>query len=276
MTGYDAHAFDAFEARGWAGKEVARYDELAGRVTSRVADALLDAVGVRPGLQVLDVATGPGYVAARAAERGARTVGVDLSDAMLAFARARHPAVEFRSGNATALPAPDGSFDAVVAAFLLLHLASPEQAAAQALRVLVPGGRAAFTVWDHPARSRWLGVLFDALADVGAEPPADVPPGPPIFRFADDHLFTGLLEDAGFTDVSVEALEYALHVDSADELWNGLIDGTVRVQALVRSQTDELQSRIRSRFDELLDAYRADDGFEIPVSVKLASGGRAS
>jgi SAM-dependent methyltransferase len=276
MTDYDSDAFDAFEARAWAEKEAARYDGLAGRVTSRMADPLLDAVGAKSGRRVLDVATGPGYVAARAAERGAIVVGVDFSDTMLSFARARHPGVEFRNGNALALPFADGSFDAVVAAFLLLHLGQPERAVAEANRVVAPGGRAAFTVWDGPARSRWLGVLFDALADAGATPPADLPAGPPIFRFADDREFRGLLEGAGFSAVSVEVLEYSLHVDSADELWIGLVDGTVRFQPLVRSQSDEVQSRIRARFGELLDEYRAGDGFELPVSVKLASGTRAS
>ena len=67
----DFDAFDAFEEAGWSTKEAAAYDSLLGRVTSRLADALLDAVGAGPGKRLLDVATGPGYVAASAAGRGA-------------------------------------------------------------------------------------------------------------------------------------------------------------------------------------------------------------
>jgi len=159
MSGYDAEAFDAFEAAGWSAKDAAAYDSLAGRVTSRLADALLAAVRVGSGTRLLDVATGPGYVAARAAEQGAAATGLDFSETMLAFARSRAPDVDFVQGDATALPFADGSFDGVVAAFVLLHLGAPERAVAEATRVLTPGGRAAFTVWDVPARGRWLGVL---------------------------------------------------------------------------------------------------------------------
>jgi SAM-dependent methyltransferase len=274
MSGYDADAFDAYEVHGWAAKDVARYDDVAGRVTSQVADRLLDAVGAAPGTRLLDVATGPGYVAARAAERGADVVGVDFSEAMLTFARERHPTIEFRYADATALPFADGSFDGVVAAFVLLHLGRPERAAAEAMRVVVPGGRVALSVWDFPSRGRWLGVLLDALAEAGAAPPADIPPGPPLFEYADEAEFTALLEGAGAADVEVDTLELSLRVEDENELRDGLIDGTVRVGPLVRSQGERLQREIRARFDELLGEFRVDDGFDVPVAVKLASGRR--
>lgn len=202
MSDYDPVAFDAFEAAGWSTKEAAGYDALAGRVTSRLADPLLDAVDAGPGKRMLDLATGRRYVAARAAERGAESVGVDFdfSEAMLAFARSRSPSVEFVRGDATELPLPAGSFDATTCAFPLLHLGRPEAAAAEAARVLVPGGRAALSVWDESSRGRWLGVVFDAFAAAGALPPAYVPPGPPIFRFANDGECTRLLTNAGLGD----------------------------------------------------------------------------
>jgi SAM-dependent methyltransferase len=272
MSGYDAEAFDAFEAAGWSAKDAAEYDSLAGRVTSRLADPLLAAVRVGSGTRLLDIATGPGYVAARAAEHGADATGLDFSETMLAFARSRAPDVEFVQGDATALPFADASFDGVVAAFLLLHLGAPERAAAEATRVLRPGGRAAFTVWDVPARGRWLGVLLDAVAEAGATPPADVPPGPPLFRFADERELTGLLAGAGLADVEVDTIDFALQLGSADELWNGLVEGTVRVRSLVQSQTDAVRRAIRERFEELLDEHRAGSGFAVPVAVKLGAG----
>jgi SAM-dependent methyltransferase len=272
MSEYDPIAFDAFEEVGWGTKEAAHYDALAGRVTSRLADPLLDAVGAGPGKRVLDIATGPGYVAARAAERGADSVGLDFSEFMLAHARRGAPSVDFVHGNATALPFPDGSFAAATCAFLLLHLGRPEKAVTEAARVLAPDGRAAFSVWDEPSRSRWLGVVLDAITAAGAHPPADVPPGPPIFRFADDNEFTRLLAEAGFVDVAVKALEFPLQLESGDELWTGLLDGTVRVRPLILGQSPEMQRAIRARFDDLLEEYRTEKGFDVPVAVKLASG----
>lgn len=272
MSDHDPDAFDAFEEAGWGTKEAAGYDALAGRVTSRLADPLLDAVGAGPGKRVLDIATGPGYVAARAAERGADSVGLDFSETMLAHARSHSPGVKFVRGNATELPFPDDSFDAAIAAFLLLHLGRPEEAVEEAVRVLAPAGRAAFSVWNEPSRSRWLGVVFDAFTTAGAQPPADVPPGPPIFRFADDNEFARLLTDAGLVDLVVETVEFPLQLSSGDELWTGLVDCTVRVRPLILGQSPEMQRAIRMHFDEQLEEYRTEDGFAVPVSVKLASG----
>lgn len=276
MSDYDPVAFDAFEEAGWGTKDAADYDALAGRVTSRLADPLLDAVGAGPGTRVLDIATGPGYVAARAAERGADSVGLDFSETMLAYARSRSPGVEFVRGDATNLPFPDDSFDAVIAAFLLLHLGRPEEAVAEAARVLAPDGRAAFSVWSEPSRSRWLGVVFDAFMDVGAHPPADVPPGPPIFQLADEGEFTRLLAGGGLVDVAVETVEFSLQLESADELWNGLAQGAVRVRPMIVGQPPVLQRALRARFDELLEEYRTENGFEVPVSVRLGWGRKPS
>lgn len=275
MSEFDHSAFEAFEEAGWTTKEAAAYDALAGRVTSRVAEPLLDAVQADSGTRLLDVATGPGYVTARAVERGAEPVGVDFSETMLAHARTHVPGVDFVQGDATALPFEDASFDAVVAAFVLLHLGSPERAVAEAARVLRAGGRAAFSVWDEPSQGRWIGVFFEAFVAAGAHPPAEVPVGPNFFRFADEAEFRALLAGAGFADVEVGTVEFALHLDDGAELWDGLVKGSVRVRPMILGQTAELQREIREHYDELLENYRTQDGFEVPVSVKLASGTKA-
>ena len=70
------------------------------------------------------------------AARGARVTAVDFSSAMVELARSQNPGIEFREGDAEALPFPEGSFDAVVMNFGMLHLASPERAVSEALRVL--------------------------------------------------------------------------------------------------------------------------------------------
>jgi len=97
-------AFKELEVAGW--REPGRgdaYDAVVGRVTARVAEPLLDAVGVSTGTSLLDVATGTGHVAAAAAARGAHAVGIDISEEMLARARARYDGVEFALGDADEL-----------------------------------------------------------------------------------------------------------------------------------------------------------------------------
>jgi SAM-dependent methyltransferase len=267
----DADAFNAFEAAGWDQRPVA-YDDFFGPITTRVVDPLLDAAGVGAGARVLDVASGPGYVAARAAARGATVVGVDVAESMLALARRLHPELAFEPGDAEALPFESASFDGVVANFLMLHLGRPERAAAEFARVLAPRGRVALTVWDAPDRARFVGVLVDALAEAGAGPPPSLPVGPPISRFSDEDEFSRLLHGAGLEDVGVETVAFSHREGSADSLWRGLMRGTVRLSAIVVGQPADTQARVRATFDRLVREYEVGGGLELPVSVKLATG----
>ena len=269
----DADAFNAFEAAGWE-QRAAGYEDFFGAITPRLVEPLLDAAGVGSGTRVLDVASGPGFVAAKAAERGAAVVGVDIADAMLARARRLHPELDFRHGDAEALAFDNDSFDAVVANFALLHLGRPEQAAGEFARVLAPGGRLALTVWDVPEHARFVGVLLDAMAAAGATPPPDIPPGPPFFRFSDEEELAGLLRGQGLDGIGIETLAFSHAEPSADALWRGLLVATVRTSALVLGQTDAMQGRIRAAFDRIVAQYQAGGRLELPVSVKLAAGGK--
>ena len=179
---------------------------------------------------------------------------------MLAYARARSPHVEFVRGDATELPFADGSFDAVTCAFLLLHVGRPEAAVAEAARVLAPDGRAAFTVWDDPraaAGSVWCWTL-SRLPERIRLPTCH--PARRCFSSRTTSAFSRLLADAGLVDVTVEAVEFPLELESGDELWTGLIDGSVRVRPLVLGQPPEMQRAIRKHFDELVEEYRTGGG----------------
>ena len=270
-TGIDPDAFNAFEAAGWE-KRAEDYDRFFRSLTSRMVEPLLDAASVTAGSRVLDIATGPGYVAGEAVARGAEVVGTDIAEAMIDLARRLHPDVDFLQADAHALPFEDSSFDAVVGNFVILHLGRPEQAAAEFVRVLVPGGRLALTVWDTPDRARFLGVLVEAFAEAGATPPDDVPSGPDFFRYAKDEAFDALLRDQGLNDRRVRTIEFTFSVPSAGEYWDGLLAGTVRMSALVLGQPEETQQRIREAFDRRMVEFRERNGFVLPASVKLASG----
>jgi hypothetical protein len=117
-----------------------------------------------------------------------------------------------------------------------------------------------------------LGVLLDAMAEVEAAVPADLPAGPPIFRFADEREFGRLLRGQGLQSVEVQTIAFSYSAASADDLWRGLLGGTVRLSALVLRQPDDVRREIRAAFDRIVEAHRTGDRLEIPVSVKLASG----
>jgi SAM-dependent methyltransferase len=262
--------FEAFEAAGWE-ERAGAYHRFFTRVTGQVAGALLDAAGVGAGHRVLDVGSGPGVVAGAAAARGAAVVGLEE---MVALARRSYPEVDFRRGDAHDLPFADASFDAAVGNLVVLHLGRPEQAAAELLRVLVPGGRVALSAWDAPERGRLPGLFAEAVAAAGASPPSGVPDGPPFFRFSDDAEFAALLTGAGFSGVTVATCTYVHRVPSPDDLWTGVLEGTVRTRATVLGQPEEVRARVRAEFDRLVAAYADADGYAIPVAVKVASGTR--
>ena len=267
----DADAFNAFEAAGWE-RQVSGYEDFFGPISTRLVAPLLDAALVDRGTRVLDVASGPGYVAAAAAERGASVIGVDIAEGMIALARERHPQLDFRFGNAEELRFADGSFDAVVGNFVLLHVGRPERAAAEFARVVDAGGRVALTVWDFPDRARFHGVLLDAVAEAGAVLPNDIPVGPPIFRFSDEEEFAGLLREQGLDDIDMRTVSFSHTLPSPDALWRGLLGGTVRLSVVILRQPQDVQRRIRAAFDEIVRRYQVGPELELPVSVKLASG----
>ena len=112
--------------------------------------AVFDRCGVGPGTSLLDVGCGAGFALRLAADAGATVSGLDAASALLDIARARTPQADLRVGDMNALPWQDASFD-VVTSFNAIW-ADCEPAAAEAARVLRPGGRFGMTFWGSPKR----------------------------------------------------------------------------------------------------------------------------
>jgi ubiquinone/menaquinone biosynthesis C-methylase UbiE len=96
---------------------------------------------LRAAALVVDVGCGAGRAVAELADRGARAMGIDVDDHMIALARQRWPHGEFRVGDPNALPLEDGKVAGYRADKVVHTLADPGRALAQARRVLAPGGR---------------------------------------------------------------------------------------------------------------------------------------
>jgi SAM-dependent methyltransferase len=269
VSAIDATAFHDFEHAGWE-RAAQHYADAFGGVTTQVANPLLDAVGAVIRTRLLDVATGPGFIAAAAATRGAIVTGLDFSPAMIAEARRRHPDVTFREGDAEALPYDAASFDAVTMNFGLLHLARPDAAIAGAHRVLRAGGRYAFTVWAAPDQAVGFGMVLRAVEELGRSD-VPLPEGPPFFRFAAADQSRQILERAGFVDVEVRVLPLAWRLDSPDGVYDALSRGGVRTAAVLRAQTPKALDAIRGAVRRSVERYREGDRFVVPMPAVLAS-----
>ena len=264
-------SFEALERQGWAAKAES-YDLLTGRITARFVEPLLDAAGVGAGLDVLDVGSGPGHAARAAAERGAVVTGIDSAEGMVSLARRRHPGIRFLCADAQELPFADGSFDAVVANFSINHLQQPELALGEFARVAAAGASIALSAWDAPERGGYPAVLVEALRACGVTHSDDVPAGPDPYRFADEDEFRELLRGAGLVDVAVEPIAFSQLVRDADELWQGMLGGSVRTAGLVERQPPDTRERIRARVEQIAEQHRDEGGLAVPVRGRIAQG----
>lgn len=146
-------------------------------VTVPLAEQLCNAVQLRPGASVLDVASGTGHVALQAARTFCDVTGIDYVAELIETARLRAAAeglpVAFEVADAEALPFADSSFDYVVSAIGVMFTADHDRAAAELVRVCKPGGTIGLANWTAE------GFIGRVLKTVGAHvppPPVALPP----------------------------------------------------------------------------------------------------
>jgi ubiquinone/menaquinone biosynthesis C-methylase UbiE len=271
LSNEDADRFRAFERQ--------RHDHLAATylaffapVTGLAIRHLLDAAQVGPGGNLLDVATGPGALVGEANGIGIRSTGVDLSPGMIELARNAYPGVEFHIADVEHLPFPDASFDAVVCNFGLGHFPYPEASVAECVRTLKAGGRIALSWWDDLGKQRIQGLFREAIAEIGATTPPEVPKGYSVLRFSDTGELRRLLEDAGLTGVSIEDHQTTYLMPGIDALWHcGLGSLAVAGSAIVH-QDAATQAAIRAALYRRAEAYRTPVGLNLPIAFKVGTG----
>ena len=262
--------FHAFELAGWESIPD-NYHQAFGALTVQAVEPLLDAVRVKKGVRLLDIACGPGYVAAAAAKRGAVPLGVDFSKGMVAQARLLHPDVDFREGDAEELPLGNGLFEAEVMNFGILHVARPEQALVEAQRVLRSGGRFAFSVWAKPEETIGFGIVLRAVAAHG-EPRIELPEGPPFFLYSDPDECARALQLTGFESTAVNKVNQVWRLPAGDGLFEAMKNSTVRTAGLLRAQKPTVLGKIRDAIGAELEKYTKGDIVELPMPALIASG----
>jgi SAM-dependent methyltransferase len=264
--------FRAFEHGGW--EEIpAGYHTAFGGLTTQAIEPLLDAVRIKKGMKLLDIASGPGYVAAAAAKRGALVAAVDFSAAMTEQAKQLHPGIDFREGDAEDLPFGAKLFDAAVMNFGILHLGQPEKALSEAGRVLRADGRFAFSVWCKPEETIGFGIVLRAVEQHG-EPRVELPEGPPFFFYSDpEECKTGLLA-AGFESPSVVKIQQTWRLPAGDGLFEAMKDSTVRTAGLLRAQKPVVLEKIRDAMRAQLAEYQKGDVVELPMPALIASASK--
>jgi len=193
------------------------------RVFRPAAELLLGRVPPRPGQCVLDVACGTGIVARLAATRvgpAGKVAGLDFNADMIAMARANTSAgaapVEWKQGDAQALPFEDGSFDRVYCQQGLQFFPDKVRALREMRRVLAPGGTAAFSAW----RLANPGSPYNAALAEGLEKHADATAAKLSllpFALGDPSVLGKLASDAGFETVEIGTAAFTRYFEPTQE-----------------------------------------------------------
>ena len=270
-TSKEPKVFSDFEHQGWETNS-AGYEQHWARLTRQTVPATLDAADVAKDTYVLDVCSGPGMLTAAALERGAKAVGLDFSDKVVAIARRIVPEAEFYQGDAQALPFEDDSFDAVVCGYGVIHVPNPDVALKEMYRVLRPGGRLAISVWESPKPNNGFGALFGALKTHG-DLNVPLPHGPDFFQFSDAERMTDALTGMGLRDIRVQSVDQSWSLDEPLGIIRAVLEGAVRARALLLAQTDSAREAIERSVSEQMSQFSSGDGtFEVPMPAIVGAG----
>jgi SAM-dependent methyltransferase len=236
------------------------------------ATALCDAAAIGLGARVLDVACGTGIVARTAADRagpGGTVVGVDLNDAMLTVARRVRPDIDYRRGDAGALPVEDGAFDAVLSSMALMFFPNRPQALREMARAAAPGGTVAVAVPGALDAQAAFGPFVRMAADHA---------GPEALSLLTTYFACGDLDDlralVGAADLEIIAATTVPGLYRAPSV-DAFVTTEVESTPLVERISTEVYDRIRAGAREVLAPFTGPDGaVEAPFESNLVTARR--
>jgi SAM-dependent methyltransferase len=202
--------------------------------------------------RVLEIAAGTGILTRALSQKrpAVPIVATDLNQPMLDYAAARlmSERITWRQADAQALPFEDGSFDVLVCQFGVMFFPDKAKAFSEARRVLAPGGRLLFSVWDRIEENEAADLVSRAVAALFPnDPPGFLPRTP--YGYHDLTAIGAVLRRSGFSAVRGETVPMRGRAASARDPAIGFCQGSP-----LRS---EIEARDKSRLDEATDAAAA-------------------
>jgi len=256
----------------WAGGEA--YERYVGRWSRPVARAFLAWLNLPAGLCWLDVGCGTGALveAILASQDPAAVLGVDRSGDFVAHARARvsHARAAFETGDATALPVEDGSFDAAVSGLVLNFVPEPVRMVAEMLRALRPDGVVALYVWDYAGEMQLMRHFWDAA--VALDPSAAARDEGRRFPVCRPEALAALFEEAGAGAVATQALDVPTHFRDFDDYWSPFLSDVAPAPGYAMSLGEGARAALREELRRRLPV--AADGSIRLVARAWAVRGR--
>jgi SAM-dependent methyltransferase len=242
------------------------------RISETVADAIehvLNRLDVRPGENVLDLATGTGWTARRLAQKGASVTGIDFGEEVVVaareLARAGNLDIDFRVGDVEELELPDAGFDVVVSTFGVMFASRPERAAAEIARLCRPGGRLGLVTWLPTSE---IAALFRLMRPY--MPPPD-PAAPSPFEWGRAERVRELLgQDFG---LGFETGTSVLRMPSGEAVWQVFVEGFGPTKTAYRA-AGERREALHRDYVAFHDAHGAELGIAMPRGYLVTIGTR--
>jgi SAM-dependent methyltransferase len=243
-------------AEMWGGAD---YEQVARRFAP-IHDALVERLAPKAGEHWLDLATGTGEVALRAARAGADVVGLDIAPRLLEQARSKSAEIEWVEGDAQALPFGDSSFDVVSSCFGVIF--APEQEAVAGELARICRRRLGLTAWRPDQGPHAVYAAFTAED--------------PLRATADEWGREERLEEllgAAF-ELEFEERVWWLEGDSPEEVWELMSNGAPPVKAFLDSLEGDRRVAFREAMLEYWEGFRMNGGVREPRRYLLVLGRR--
>ncbi len=242
-------------------------------------ELMLDLAGVVPGARVLDVAAGAGgqtLAAARRAGPEGAVLATDSSSEILLYAArlAEHEHlvnVSTQVMDGEALEVERGGYDAVISRLGLMYLPDKPLALREQRRALRPGGRVGAIVFSTSERNGFFSIPVGVVRR-RARVPAPLPGQPGPFSLGGDGVLAGLLEDAGFGDVDVRAVEAPLRMESAAECLRFERESFGALHQMLAGLEDAEQEEAWREIERELSRFDTGSGFAAPCELLVAAG----
>lgn len=251
---------------GWASG--AAYEPYVGRWSRLVAREFLNWLAVPAGKRWLDVGCGTGALSKTILAHAAPSavMGIDPSASYIAFARAQglDGRVSFMVGDARSLPAEAGRYDAVVSGLVLNFVAEPDQALAEMVRVVRPGGMVAAYVWDYAGGMQLMRYFWAAA--VALDPAAlEFDEGRRFFPLCQPDPLADLFNVAGLRQVRICAIDVPTVFRNFDDYWSPFLGGQGPAPGYAMSLSEDRRAALRERVRASLPV--APDG-SIPLIAR--------
>jgi ubiquinone/menaquinone biosynthesis C-methylase UbiE len=244
-----------------------------------VSDILIDRAKAKVGERIVDVGCGCGATTTALAREVGPTghlLGIDVSVPMLARARQMAPAgapVDFVLADATVYPFDPASFDLLVSRFGVMFFAQPAISFANMRKALRPSGRLAFACWREPRDNPWMMTSLQAVYKHVPKLPQLGPEDPGPFSFASEQRVTGILSEAGFSQIAMERCDLSLDIAVGRGL-DAAVEAALEIGPASRAlegQPADVRAAARNSIREALAPFVSGQAVRLPASIWIVT-----